>query len=149
MIAKTSSWQTVNPNVFGYSAGGSMDWDGGCTHLRNSKECKNEIYHVPELDDLFLISFGIDAQKGYYQFSFYEESMLTSNKILENWGLGIATEREEVKDLLAIDFDCKTIIDFIATYKWDTYAAGVLTTLCIKWFGKDCVEECRNPEKGV
>jgi len=132
LIREASDFVTVGAGLYGFSASGTMNEVEPFAEVMRG--CKAEINHEINLKNLHLFSFGMDTEKAYYQFSFYEKSQLSSSEIIsESWR---AEEfSAEFKGLFPIDFTYSTIVNSIQTKKWDGTSAASLMILCSKFFG--------------
>jgi len=148
ILVKTSPNVAVNPNTIAYSASGTMDWNDTKINPFDEiiRECREEINHSINIEDLFLFSFGIDVTKAYYQFSFFERSPKTAEMIIDNATMA-RDYAAEVSEIFALDFDYKIIIKSLSEQKWDAPPAATILTLCAKYYGKSTIENYLNPKK--
>lgn len=140
IVSKTSSQVTVNPDVFAFTASGSMDWRENINPFDDViRECYEEIgYHI-DVENLYLFSFGVEYQLGYYEFAFYEKSIYTADEIIKEAPMA-RDYGFEVGNLYTMEFDL-SIIDHMKRYKWDVTSSAALLTLLAKKFGKSTVEK--------
>ncbi len=148
LVSKSSKNVIVNPERFIYTASGTMDWHDGQTNPFNDiiRECEEEIGYTPNVENLKLYSFGIDYDTGYYQFSFYEHSDKTAEEIIRN-SIMARDFYIEIKEIIAIPFHYKEILDKISEGKWDETAKANLITLIVKFHSRQIVENYINPNK--
>ena len=147
IFSHTSNNVKVNPNLCSYSAGGTMDWNANLhPFIEVKRECKEELDYDIDFSCTYLVSFGIDKVKGYYQFSFVEYSALKSEQIISNSRMAkdYSAEFEKIE---SIDFEYKAIINHLKSNKWDHVSSSVLITLCAKEFGKASIEEYSSPKE--
>lgn len=146
IIAKHSGHVKVFSNVWSYSASGTMDWKDNVHPFDEvARECFEEIGHEVNMEDVYLFGFGIDAKKLYFQFSFFENSCLTSDEIISKAPFS-RDYSAEVGNLIAIPYDLDEIVKAISQYSWEPAAEAGLLTLCSKKFGINAVEKAINPE---
>jgi len=146
LVAKTSTAVCVNPGVFSYTSGGTIDYSE-CVNPFNDiiRETYEELNYDLAIDDVKLFSFGQDYKMKYYQFSFYAEVAETANEILRN----VSMARDffaEMQKVEVIDFNLESIVHHIKENKWSDDAVATLLTLCSKFFGKQELENFLNPE---
>jgi len=148
LVSKSSKNVIVNPECFIYTASGTMDWHNGHTNPFNDiiRECEEEIGYTPDVENLKLYSFGIDYDTGYYQFSFYERSDKTADEIIRN-SIMARDFYIEIKEIIAIPFDYKKILDKMSEGKWDETAKANLITLIVKFYNRQTVENYINPNR--
>src|SRR5207244_898995 len=83
IVSKHSSSVRVLPEIWSYSASGTMDWsDRPHPFYEVARESREEIAHNPNQDGLRLFSVGIDAKKLYFQFSFFERTARSTREVL-------------------------------------------------------------------
>ena len=146
IITKTSNYVNVNPNVFAFSASGTMDWKDKVHPFDEVvRECYEEIGYKIDIENLYLFSFGVEYRLGYYEFAFFERSVYNAEEIVK--AASMARDYGfEVGDLLALNFDF-SIIDHIKTNTWDVVSAATLLTLLAKEFSKNNLENYITPTK--
>ena len=127
LLSKSSKNVVVNPERFIYTASGSMDWHGQYTNPFDDiiRECEEEIAYRPNIEHLILYSFGIDYESGYYQFSFYERSDRTAEEIRSGAAMG-RDFNIELQRIEAVDFNYKSVWNFIESHEWDETAKANL-----------------------
>jgi SAM-dependent methyltransferase/predicted MPP superfamily phosphohydrolase len=140
IVSENSKGVAVFPERWSYSASGTMDW-GKTPHpfSEAARECREEIGHEPNLDEVRLFEYGIDAKKFYFQFSFFERSARSANEILTR-AIHARDYSFEKKQVIAIPFDLDTVTSRVKDRNWEPAAAASLVTLCAKKFGLDEVE---------
>lgn len=151
----------VLPNVFSYSASGTMDWNRTPDPFRGdvasnpewlrflnpfsqvARECREEVAHDIDPENTHLFGFGIDAKKLYFQFSFFEETDCSADEIIANAPSG----RDYHKELRvqAVEFELGRIIDLIKSRVWEPAAEAALLCLCCREFGLEAVERAVDP----
>ena len=148
LLSKSSKNVVVNPERFIYTASGSMDWHGQYTNPFDDiiRECEEEIAYRPNIENLILYSFGIDYESGYYQFSFYERSDRTAEEIRSGAAMG-RDFNIELQRIEAVDFNYKSVWNFIESHEWDETAKANLITLIVKRDGKKDVEQYIDPNR--
>ena len=142
LYSQASANVAVNPNLLNYASSGSMNWDGALTHPFRDviRECTEELRYGPTLERLRLFSFGLDLERGFYQFSFYERSDLSSEEILS----GAYSAEDYSIEFTAIDsvpFTPDSIHALLKESCWDATAKANLLILASKYFGKDRLEQ--------
>lgn len=146
IATKTSNYVNVNPNVFAFSASGTMDWNDNIHPFNEvARECYEEIGYKVDIENLYLFSIGMDYQLGYYEFCFYERSVYSAADIIKNASMA-RDYGFEVGDIIVLDFDL-SIIDHIKNNHWDVVSEAALLTLLTKEFKKSKVEEYLCPTK--
>ena len=148
LLSKSSKNVVVNPERFIYTASGSMDWHGQYTNPFDDiiRECEEEIAYRPNIENLILYSFGIDYESGYYQFSFYERSDRTAEEIRSGAAMG-RDFNIELQRIEAVDFNYKSVWNFIESHEWDETSKANLITLIVKRDGKKDVEQYIDPNR--
>lgn len=146
IVTQHSKNVAVLPQVWSYSSSGTMDWGPEPHPFREVvRECREEIGHQPNLDDLVLFGFGIDAKKLYFQFSFLERTPRLSIEVLNT--ASHARDRDfEMSQVVAVPFDLDSIVQLVTKKQWEPAAAAALLTLCAKEFGQDRLERAVDPE---
>ena len=145
VVSRHSHSVNVYSNTWTYSASGTMDWcDNVHPFTEMARECREEIGHNIKLDNMYLFGFGVDAQKFYYQFSFFERTGLSSEDVI---GKAIMARDYfiEMQEIVAIPFDLESVVDMLKTNPWEPAAAAGLLTLCAKRFGYRAVERAIDP----
>ena len=123
----------VYPGRFGSSAAGVMKWEGECNPFQSAAaKCNHKIRFRSDISRLKLVTFGVDAKKLYFQFSFIEETMLTSDAVIANC---------EAASLFAIPFNLEMIINKLFDDCWEPASEAALLTLSVKEFGPEEVRK--------
>jgi SAM-dependent methyltransferase len=147
VISKHSKNVQVYSDVWSYSASGTMSWDSSVNPFQEIiRECHEEIAHKLMTENLVLFGFGIDAEKLYFQFSFFEKTGCLSSEILDRVYTAPDYAAEMVK-VEAISFDVDTIVNHIRISNWEPAAAASLLSLCAKRFGRETVERAIDPSR--
>jgi SAM-dependent methyltransferase len=157
IVSKHSPHVSVQPNVYSYSASGTMDWSNINETFRRdrwqegdrnefihpfsqvTRECLEEIRHEPDPERLTLFGLGLDARNLYVQFSFFEWTSKSSHHIIstapyaEDFHL-------ELSKLEAIDLEPHTIASVIRERTWEPCAEAALLSLCAREYGVAAIE---------
>ncbi len=145
LVSKHSRSVQVYADTFSYSASGTMDWKPDVHPFDEvARECREEIGHRVNLEDMRLIGFGLDTKKLYFQFSFSEHAGLSSDEILSA-ARHARDFHAEMEDLVAVPFELSEIVPLIKSRRWEPAAAASMLTLCVKRFGLDKVEAAIDP----
>ena len=125
----------VYPGRDTFSASGTLRW-GACPNPFQwvMHKCLTEINHQIDLNKLKLISFGADARKLYFQFSFIEESEDTATQIISRCDPNI--------NILEIPLELEPVIRTLMKDCWEPAAEVTLLSLCIRKFGRDALVQC-------
>ena len=125
----------VYPGRWTYSASGTMKF-GNYPHPFTEILYKtlDEINHQIDLTQLKLLSFGADARKLFFQFSFLEESKGNYDQIVKK-----CREKDKNLKFKAIHFDLAAIVAELVDGLWEPSAEAFLLTLCIKKFSYNAV----------
>jgi hypothetical protein len=144
IVSQRSSNVEVYPNVWSYSASGTMDWSGQVHPFAEvARECFEEINHKV-IEDISLFAFGLDTKRLYFQFSFVEYTGLSSDEILAQ-APHARDFNPEFKDIQAIPFTLEDVIPLILGRTWEPAACAGLLTLCAKEFGLERLERILSP----
>lgn len=146
LVSKHSGSVRVLPEIWSYSASGTLDWSDHPHPFREvARESREEIAHNPSQDGLRLFAVGIDAKKLYFQFSFFERTARSTREILSR-AQHAADFQAEIEQLVAVPFELNAVVDWLKEKPWEPAAAAGLLTLCAKEFGIDRLEEALDPE---
>jgi 2-polyprenyl-3-methyl-5-hydroxy-6-metoxy-1,4-benzoquinol methylase len=163
LVAHHSHFVSVFPSVYSYSASGTMDWNRVRDPFQGSprdnpewrqflnpfdqvaRECREEIGHELDFEDLRLFALGIDAKKLYFQFSFVEESPRSAEEI-KNGARQARDFHREMQDLVAVDFELDAILEHVRKGGWEPAAEVAVLALCVRKFGRQRVERALDPE---
>lgn len=136
ILATTHSKNShVYPTRKTFAASGTMRW--GCfpdPFTEVLRKAEKEINHLVNPRELFLVGFGVDARKLYFQFSFLERSQSSLREIRE-----FARKPEE---LFPIPFSLEQICSALLKYCWEPAAEATLLTLSAQRFGRNDVARC-------
>jgi 2-polyprenyl-3-methyl-5-hydroxy-6-metoxy-1,4-benzoquinol methylase len=120
----------VYPGRKTFSSSGTLRWgarpDPFCWTLYKAAD---EINHQIDLDKLQLVSFGADARKLYFQFSFVERSQESAERI----GDRLRSRRLAQQ----IPFELPQVVRELVRGRWEPAAEAAILTLCAKTFGID------------
>jgi SAM-dependent methyltransferase len=146
IISKHSRNVSVLPDVWSYTASGTMDWNKDI-HPFNEviRECHEEVGENIDVDDLHLFQIGQDIKKMYYQFSFFAEYSGSVADLISR-ATGARDYSLEMETLEEIDLDPKILIPQIRERNWEPAAAAALVTLSTKFFGYESVESIIDTE---
>lgn len=129
IIQRLSSSSHVYPNRWTFSASGVMKWGASPDPFRGMvNKCEQEINHQVDNTQLYLVTFGADARKLYFQFGFVEKTESTASKIL-------ACSKEE-SDVHYIDWNLDSIASRLIEDCWEPAAEATLLTICASEFGR-------------
>lgn len=119
----------VYPGRRTYAVAGVMSWDPRESNPFEAAEnkCQTRINYKPKPRHLKLVSFGADARKLYFQFSFLAESQLTVDAFLRSYGNSTS--------LFSIPFDPNAIVAYFLEHCWEPAAEAALMTVCLSEFG--------------
>jgi SAM-dependent methyltransferase len=159
IVSEQSANISVYPGAYSYTASGTMDWNPPPPKLSDSRvresadwalhthpfsdasrETWEEVAHDVNPENIRLFGFGIDAQKLYFQFSFFEYTDRTAEDIVGHAVRHARDYRHEKRLLKAIDLDLPTLISLIKRKQWEPAAEVALISLCCRHFGFDAVE---------
>lgn len=146
LYSQASPNVTVNPNQLNYVSSGSMDWDGPQTNPFRDviRECREELDYQLSEEHPCLYSFGLDLGRGFYQFSFWARSPLSSQEIIANAMTG-DDFTSEIADIKAVPFDLTHVSELLREPNWDETAKANLIILAAKEFGRDAMEKALDP----
>lgn len=145
LIRKSSMNVAVAAGLYSFTASGTMDWNEQLHPFDEiCRECKEEINHDLDIENLYLFSFGVDYQKAYFQFCFYEKSNLSSTMILQS-----APHAEdydiEIAELISMDFNMEKVVKIVKDRDWEQPAVAALLTLLAKKYSADALSYYINP----
>ena len=113
ILTQQSDRVIVSPNLFSYSASGTMDWSVDLNPFDEvARECYEEIGHAIDVDNTYLIAFGLESKKLYYQFTFIEYSRLKAEEILEKAQFA-RDYNVEVRKIFSVSTDLTSIMERI------------------------------------
>ena len=145
IIRKSTDTVEVAAKMYSYAASGTMDWNDSLHPFDEiHRECVEEIGHFLNMNDLFMFAFGMDYNQSYFQFSFYEESPLPADQIINSAKTAVDYGRE-IKELIPLDYTIEEVVNHIRANKWEPAAAATLLTLLVRKFSKEEVENYINP----
>jgi SAM-dependent methyltransferase len=123
-----------------------MDWSDSIHPFDEvARECFEEIGHEVDLENTFLYGFGIDLQKLYFQFSFFEKTRCSSQEIIDKSKLA-RDYYAEMEYIEAVPFELIEIINLLKNQRWEPAAAVGLVSLCTKEYGRYQVEKAIDPD---
>jgi hypothetical protein len=145
IVSKHSRNVSVYGGIRSYSASGTMDWERSVDpFVEVARECEEEIGHRLNLDDTYLIGFGLDSKKLYFQFSFLEWTGLSSQEVLMK-AIGARDYKAEMEELAAVPLELGILAGLVKSQAWEPAAAAALLTICAKQFGLNKVEAAIDP----
>ena len=146
LYSQASPNVTVNPNQLNYVSSGSMDWEDAQTNPFRDviRECREELEYQLSEEHLCLYSFGLDLGRGFYQFSFFERSLLSRQEIIGN-AMTAPDYSKEFDGIRSIPFDLPNVCALLHESNWDETAKANLILLAAKEFGRDALEKEMNP----
>ena len=147
LYSQASPNVAVNPNQLNYVSSGSLDWEDEQTNPFHDiiRECGEELDYRLSREHLFLYSFGLDLGRGFYQFSFFERSLLSCQEIIER-AEAAPDYITEFAGIRSIPFELKPVCQLLRSRNWDETAKANLILLAAKEFGRDAVEKELNPD---
>lgn len=131
-----------------YSASGSIDLEDKSPFEGVLREAREEINFLADASQIELVSFGYDAQLGYFQFSFYHRSELSFEEIVSE-AKG-AKDANEYTSLDSVTFSAENIdqtIRDIAEVPWEPSALWTLVVLVARLILSDGAK--KGEESGV
>ncbi len=140
----------VYPGRWTFSASGTMKWGAFPNPFTEALvRCRKEINHQLDLSRTRLIGFGVDARKLFFQFSFKEETQLSSAALEEQIEKG--EELRLIKPLerrLVSMHSASDVIDELLIGCWEPAAEAALITICRERFSQgDLEREIKRHEK--
>lgn len=147
LIRKSSKNVAVCAGLYSFTASGTMDWNEQLHPFDEiCRECKEEIDHDLDIENLYLFSFGVDYQKAYFQLCFYEKSNLSSETILKR--APHAKDYDiEFEELIPVGFNMEEIVDFVERGNWEQPAAAALLTLLAKGYSVEALSRYIDPTR--
>ena len=147
LYSQASPNVAVNPNQLNYVSSGSLDWEDEQTNPFYDiiRECGEELDYRLSREHLYLYSFGLDLGRGFYQFSFFERSLLNCQEIIER-AESAPDYATEFSGIRKVPFELKPVCDLLRAPNWDETAKANLIMLAAKEFGRDAVEKELNPD---
>lgn len=146
IVSRHSANVRVWPNVWGYSASGTMDWNEHPHPFAEvARECFEEIGYRVDPDNILLFGLGIDAKKLFFQFSFFERTARTSEEVISQ-APHARDYGAEMEGIAAVPFELDSVLEWVNSRSWEPIAAAALLTLCAKEFGIDQVERAIDPD---
>ena len=131
-----------------YSASGSIDLEDKSPFEGVLREAREEINFMADASQIELVSFGYDAQLGYFQFSFYHRSELSFEEIVA--GAKGAKDANEYTSLDSVTFSAENIdrtVRDIADAPWEPSALWTLVVLVARLILSDGAK--KGEESGV
>ena len=146
LYSQASPNVAVNPNQLNYVSSGSLDWEDDQTNPFYDiiRECGEELDYRLSREHLYLYSFGLDLGRGFYQFSFFERSLLNCQEIIER-AESAPDYATEFSGIRKVPFELKPVCELLRAPNWDETAKANLILLASKEFGRDAVEKELNP----
>jgi 2-polyprenyl-3-methyl-5-hydroxy-6-metoxy-1,4-benzoquinol methylase len=146
ILTKRNNKVILNPAMYGYSASGTMDWNGCLNPFKEiERECLEELNHKIDIKNTFLISFGFELNKLYYQFSFVEFTKLTSNQIIDNCKYAIDFNNENT-EIISIPYLSDNIYSLL-NFDIETISKSILIQLISKKFDLIELKKCFTVDK--
>jgi SAM-dependent methyltransferase len=109
------------------------------------RECREEIAHEVDVDNLRLFGLGIDATKFYFQFSFLEYVDVAASEIIGR----ATTARDwlEMEALAAVPLEVGEVTRWAHGRTWEPSAGATFLSLCARELGNEELEWALSPDE--